>query len=156
MPKIGVLRASRDNEIVVWNTAAFRDHFAARGINARNIRQNDVGVPLPMDRIRRGIRNLRPTTDGGHDAARAIMTTDLVSKEVAVSFELGDGIVTIGGMAKGAGMVHPTVLKNGGYDPGVFSGFAFGMGPERLTMLKYRIDDIRYFFSNDVRFLKQF
>jgi phenylalanyl-tRNA synthetase alpha chain len=56
----------------------------------------------------------------------------------------------------GAGMVHPTVLKNGGYDPSVFSGFAFGMGPERLTMLKYRIDDIRYFFSNDARFLKQF
>jgi phenylalanyl-tRNA synthetase alpha chain len=56
----------------------------------------------------------------------------------------------------GAGMVHPTVLKNGGYDPAKFSGFAFGMGPERLTMLKYRVDDIRYFFSNDVRFLKQF
>ncbi len=56
----------------------------------------------------------------------------------------------------GAGMVHPTVLRNGGYDPAKFSGFAFGMGPERLTMLKYRIDDIRYFFSNDVRFLKQF
>jgi phenylalanyl-tRNA synthetase alpha chain len=56
----------------------------------------------------------------------------------------------------GAGMVHPVVLRNGGYDPSVFSGFAFGMGPERLTMLKYRIDDIRYFFSNDVRFLKQF
>jgi phenylalanyl-tRNA synthetase alpha chain len=56
----------------------------------------------------------------------------------------------------GAGMVHPVVLKNGGYDPVKFSGFAFGMGPERLTMLKYRIDDIRYFFSNDVRFLKQF
>ena len=56
----------------------------------------------------------------------------------------------------GAGMVHPTVLKNSGYDPAVFSGFAFGMGPERLTMLKYRIDDIRYFFSNDVRFLRQF
>jgi phenylalanyl-tRNA synthetase alpha chain len=56
----------------------------------------------------------------------------------------------------GAGMVHPIVLKNGGYDPVKFSGFAFGMGPERLTMLKYRIDDIRYFFSNDMRFLKQF
>ena len=56
----------------------------------------------------------------------------------------------------GAGMVHPIVLRNGGYDPAKFSGFAFGMGPERLTMLKYRIDDIRYFFSNDVRFLKQF
>jgi phenylalanyl-tRNA synthetase alpha chain len=56
----------------------------------------------------------------------------------------------------GAGMVHPTVLQNGGYDPTVYSGFAFGMGPERIAMLKYDIDDIRYFFSNDLRFLKQF
>ena len=55
----------------------------------------------------------------------------------------------------GAGMVHPQVLRNGGYDPEVFSGFAFGMGPERITMLKYGIDDIRYFFSNDLRFLEQ-
>ena len=50
----------------------------------------------------------------------------------------------------------PQVLRNGGYDPEVFSGFAFGMGPERITMLKYGIDDIRYFFSNDLRFLEQF
>jgi len=56
----------------------------------------------------------------------------------------------------GAGMVHPQVLANGGYDPQVFSGFAFGMGPERIAMLKHRIDDIRYFFSNDLRFLEQF
>jgi phenylalanyl-tRNA synthetase alpha chain len=55
----------------------------------------------------------------------------------------------------GAGMVHPRVLANGGYDPRVCSGFAFGMGPERITMLKYGIDDIRYFFSNDVRFLRR-
>ena len=56
----------------------------------------------------------------------------------------------------GSGMVHPYVLRNGGYDPSVYSGFAFGMGPERIAMLKYRIDDIRYFFSNDLRFLQQF
>ncbi|MCL5962436.1 MAG: phenylalanine--tRNA ligase subunit alpha, partial [Chloroflexi bacterium] len=56
----------------------------------------------------------------------------------------------------GAGMVHPTVLSNGGYDPSVFSGFAFGMGPERIAMLKYGIDDIRLFYGNDLRFLKQF
>lgn len=56
----------------------------------------------------------------------------------------------------GAGMVHPIVLKNGGYDPIVYSGFAFGMGPERVTMLKHRIDDIRYFWGNDLRFLEQF
>ncbi len=56
----------------------------------------------------------------------------------------------------GAGMVHPQVLRHGGYDPEVFSGFAFGMGPERITILKYGIDDIRLFFSNDLRFLEQF
>jgi phenylalanyl-tRNA synthetase alpha chain len=56
----------------------------------------------------------------------------------------------------GAGMVHPQVLANGGYDPSIFSGFAFGMGPERIAMLKHNIDDIRYFFSNDLRFLEQF
>ncbi len=56
----------------------------------------------------------------------------------------------------GCGMVHPTVLRNGGYDPAVHSGFAFGMGPERITMLKYGITDIRYFWSNDTRFLAQF
>lgn len=56
----------------------------------------------------------------------------------------------------GCGMVHPTVLQNGGYDPKVFSGFAFGMGPERIAMLRYQISDIRYFFNNDVRFLEQF
>ncbi|MEA3406703.1 MAG: phenylalanine--tRNA ligase subunit alpha [Chloroflexota bacterium] len=56
----------------------------------------------------------------------------------------------------GSGMVHPNVLRNGGYDPDVFSGFAFGMGPERICMLKHGITDIRYFFSGDVRFLHQF
>ena len=56
----------------------------------------------------------------------------------------------------GAGMVHPVVLRNGGYDPAEWSGFAFGMGPERITMLKHGITDIRYFFGNDLRFLEQF
>jgi len=56
----------------------------------------------------------------------------------------------------GAGMVHPTVLRNGGYDPDKVSGFAFGMGPQRITMLKYAIDDIRQFWKNDLRFLRQF
>lgn len=56
----------------------------------------------------------------------------------------------------GSGMVHPNVLRNGGYDPALYSGFAFGMGAERITMLKYNINDIRYFFSNDPRFLAQF
>ena len=56
----------------------------------------------------------------------------------------------------GAGMVDPNVLRGVGIDPDIYSGFAFGMGVERLTMLKYAIDDIRLFFNNDTRFLKQF
>jgi len=56
----------------------------------------------------------------------------------------------------GAGMVHPVVLRHGGYDPEKVSGFAFGMGTQRITMLKYAIDDIREFWKNDLRFLQQF
>jgi phenylalanyl-tRNA synthetase alpha chain len=56
----------------------------------------------------------------------------------------------------GCGMVHPVVLNHGGYDPNLYSGFAFGMGPERIAMLKHRIEDIRYFWGNDLRFLEQF
>jgi phenylalanyl-tRNA synthetase alpha chain len=64
----------------------------------------------------------------------------------------GSGWLEIGG----CGMVHPVVLQNGGYDPGKFSGFAAGLGTERIMMLKHRIEDIRYFWSNDIRFLEQF
>jgi phenylalanyl-tRNA synthetase alpha chain len=56
----------------------------------------------------------------------------------------------------GAGMVHPTVLRHGGYDPDKVTGFAFGMGPQRMLMLKHAIDDIRLFWQNDQRFLRQF
>ena len=56
----------------------------------------------------------------------------------------------------GAGMVHPDVLRRVGYDPDVYTGFAFGMGPERIAMLRHGIDDIRLFYSNDLRFLRQF
>ena len=56
----------------------------------------------------------------------------------------------------GCGMVHPKVLKNCGIDPEVYSGFAFGMGLERIVMRRYNIDDLRLFFENDVRFLSQF
>ncbi len=56
----------------------------------------------------------------------------------------------------GAGMVHPNVLRNCGIDPEVYSGFAFGMGVERIAMLKYHINDIRHFYDNDVRFIQQF
>jgi len=56
----------------------------------------------------------------------------------------------------GAGMIHPTVLRNGGYDPDKVTGFALGMGPQRMLMLKHAIDDIRLFWQNDQRFLGQF
>jgi len=56
----------------------------------------------------------------------------------------------------GSGMIHPNVFRNVGYDPEKYTGFAFGMGVERIAMLKYGINDIRLFFENDLRFLKQF
>jgi phenylalanyl-tRNA synthetase alpha chain len=56
----------------------------------------------------------------------------------------------------GCGMVHPVVLRHGGVDPEQYSGFAFGMGIERLAMLRYGVNDLRMFFENDVRFLSQF
>ncbi len=56
----------------------------------------------------------------------------------------------------GAGMVHPDVLRRVGYDPDIYTGFAFGMGPERVAMIRHGIEDIRLFYSNDLRFLRQF
>ncbi|MCX7661467.1 MAG: phenylalanine--tRNA ligase subunit alpha, partial [Candidatus Omnitrophica bacterium] len=56
----------------------------------------------------------------------------------------------------GSGMIHPNVFKFVGYDLKKYSGFAFGMGVERITMLKFGINDIRLFFQNDLRFLRQF
>ena len=64
----------------------------------------------------------------------------------------GSGWLEIGG----CGMVHPVVLRNGGYDPQRYTGFAFGLGPQRMAMLRHHIDDIRYFWQNDLRFLEQF
>ena len=77
------------------------------------------------------------------------------SVEVDVSYIKKDG--TTGYIEiLGAGMVHPNVLKMGGYDPEIYSGFAFGVGVERIAILKYHIDDIRHFYTNDLRFLNQF
>ena len=56
----------------------------------------------------------------------------------------------------GSGMVHPAVFEHVGYDPEVYTGFAFGIGVERVAMLRYGIADIRLFYSNDARFLRQF
>ncbi|MGB9867892.1 MAG: phenylalanine--tRNA ligase subunit alpha [Bacillota bacterium] len=84
------------------------------------------------------------------------------SAEVDVSCTVcrGKGCRTCGGSGwleiLGSGMVHPNVIRNGGYDPERVTGFAFGMGVERIAMLKYGIDDIRLFLQNDVRFLSQF
>jgi phenylalanyl-tRNA synthetase alpha chain len=64
----------------------------------------------------------------------------------------GGGWLEIGG----CGMVHPVVLQNGGYDPQRYTGFAFGLGSQRIAMLRYGINDIRYFWENDLRFLEQF
>ncbi len=72
------------------------------------------------------------------------------SAEIDMSF--GDGWLEIGG----CGMVHPQVLKNVKIDSEKFQGFAFGLGPDRLTMLRYGVNDLRLFFENDLRFLRQF
>lgn len=72
------------------------------------------------------------------------------SAEIDMSW--GDGWLEIGG----CGMVHPNVFSHVGIDPERYQGFAFGMGVERLAMLRYGVDDLRLFFENDVRFLKQF
>jgi phenylalanyl-tRNA synthetase alpha chain len=72
------------------------------------------------------------------------------SAEIDMSF--GDGWLELGG----CGMVHPQVLRNVNIDPERYQGFAFGLGPDRLTMLRYGVNDLRLFFENDLRFLKQF
>lgn len=73
------------------------------------------------------------------------------SAEVDIKRENGNWLEVLG-----CGMVHPNVLRNVGIDPAIYSGFAFGMGIERLTMLRHNITDLRAFFENDLRFLKQF
>ncbi len=84
------------------------------------------------------------------------------SAEVDISCVVcgGEGCRTCGGKGwleiAGAGMVHPNVFRNVGYDPEQWAGYAFGMGVERIAMLKYGIDDIRLFYENDFAFLKQF
>ena len=84
------------------------------------------------------------------------------SAEVSISCVIcgGKGCSTCGNSGfieiLGCGMVHPQVFRNVGYNPEEISGFAFGMGVERIAMLKYKIDDIRIFYHNDLRFLHQF
>jgi phenylalanyl-tRNA synthetase alpha chain len=75
--------------------------------------------------------------------------------EIDMEWSRKDGETTYLEIA-GAGVVHPDVLRNGGIDPEKYSGFAFGMGLDRLAMLKYGVNDLRLFFENDLKFLEQF
>ena len=99
-----------------------------------------------------------------HDFLRAFFEEDLQvrfrpsffpftepSAEVDVMRQNGKWLEVLG-----CGMVHPSVLRNVGIDPEEYSGFAVGMGVERLTMLRYNVTDLRSFFENELRFLKQF
>lgn len=81
------------------------------------------------------------------------------SAEIDVAFMHGASVGNMEGRwleIAGCGMVHPNVLRCGGIDPEKYTGFAFGMGPDRLTMLRYGINDLRLFFDGDLRFLSQF
>ncbi len=109
------------------------------------------------------------------EVARAVYGRDVRTRfrpgyypftEPSVAFDIGCLVCGGGGCPAckrtgwmtilGAGMVHPTVLRNGGFDPDEFQGYAFGMGPDRMTMLRHAIGDIRLFFSADLRFVSQF
>src|SRR5262249_47178047 len=89
MPKIGVLGAGRDDEIVAWNTAAFWEHFAALVINARNIRQNDMGVLLPTENC---------TNRGGYISRRQSCGRDLIEQwlKQMIVVAINDGYVERG------------------------------------------------------------
>ncbi len=83
------------------------------------------------------------------------------SAELDIGYEKKNNLISIGGSNKfleilGCGMIHPNVLKNVNIDPEEYQGFAFGVGVERLAMLKYGITDLRSFFDSDIRFLKHF
>lgn len=96
-----------------------------------------IGQPLPIDRIREHLPRVQPRPDGGHEAAAAIMTTDRVPKEAAVSLDVGGHAVRIGAMTKGVGMIHPnmaTMLAFIGTDATLAEDFA-------RTALKRAVDD---------------
>ena len=99
-----------------------------------------------------------------HDFLRAFFEEDLQIRFRPSYFPFTEPSAEVDVMGKngkwlevlGCGMVHPNVLRNVGIDPNEYSGFAVGMGVERLTMLRYNVTDLRSFFENDLRFLKQF
>ncbi len=115
-----------------------------KGLNFANLKDALLKMARHLFGPERGIR-LRPS----------YFPFTEPSVEVDVSYIKKDG--TIGYIeVLGAGQVHPNVLSMGGYDPEVYQGFAFGIGIERIAILKYNIDDIRHFYTNDLRFLAQF
>ncbi|UBR43642.1 phenylalanine--tRNA ligase subunit alpha [Aeromonas veronii] len=99
-----------------------------------------------------------------HDFLRNYFEEDLIIRFRPSYFPFTEPSAEVDVMGKngkwlevlGCGMVHPNVLRSVGIDPEKYSGFAFGMGVERLTMLRYGVNDLRAFFENDLRFLKQF
>ena len=124
-----------------------------KGITFANLRHTLFEFARQMFGIDRNVRfrcDYFPFVEPGVD-----MSVDCfacMGKEINCTVCRGTGWIEI----LGAGMVHPNVLKAANYDPEIYTGFAFGLGQERIAMLKHGIDDIRLFHSNDIRFLRQF
>ena len=110
--------------------------FAARAVR----RRAQDALPselLPVHRAERRARHQLRVRCGGYAAARCASSTGWIE-------------------VLGSGMVHPAVFEAVGYDPERYTGFAFGVGIERLALLKWGVEDIRLFYENDLRFLEQF
>ena len=161
----------RDGLVVVDKQAAWTSHdvvaklrgvFGQRRVgHAGTLDPDATGVLLVG--LGRATRLLRFLQDAGKTyrarvqfgVATETLDASLEGVDYTIPFSLIASIVprTQDGRGSPRGTV---VLRNGGYDPDRFSGFAFGLGPQRITMLKYAIDDIREFWKDDVRFLRQF
>ena len=112
----GIANACTGEEGMSYCKETAKEAAKVLGVDARSVLVGSTGVigmQLPMDRVKEGIRKLaeakKPDLESGTQAAQAIMTTDTKKKEVAVTIEIGDVTVTIGGMAKGSGMIHPNM-----------------------------------------------
>ena len=112
----GIANACTGEEGMSYCKETAKEAAKVLGVDARSVLVGSTGVigmQLPMDRVKEGIRKLaevkKPDLESGTQAAQAIMTTDTKKKEVAVTVEIGDVTVTIGGMAKGSGMIHPNM-----------------------------------------------
>ena len=140
---------------------ARKAELESAALNAR-LAAETIDVSLPGRRIENG--GLHPVKGTLHDFLRNFFEEDLQIRFRPSYFPFTEPSAEVDVMGKngkwlevlGCGMVHPNVLRNVGIDPEVYSGFAFGMGMERLTMLRYGVTDLRSFFENDMRFLKQF